>query len=271
LKNGDLFSVVDFAKISRTTVAALHHYDKLGLLSPEVRGKNKYRFYSLRQVARVSIIRTFLRLGIPLSMIKGLEGRRTPKLALEILTRQVDIIDQRIADMVHSRDLLISTLKSIQSGIDANPEKIAIQFMPSEPIVLGQPNDYSEGRNAYDALFSFYDSIQDWADLDLIFPVWGVFSEERIKRGDWKWPDRYYLYSPDGHDERPAALYAIGHMCAGYGQGAELYERMVAYIDQNGFEICGDAYEEYPLNELCVVDESNYLVRVMIPVRERPR
>jgi DNA-binding transcriptional MerR regulator len=263
--------VVDFAKLSRTTVATLHHYDKIGLVSPAVRGENKYRFYSLWQVARVSIIRTLLRLGIPLSAIKGLEDKRTPKLAMEILTRQVEIIDSNIAEMSRSRELLLSTMKSIQSGIDADPEKIVIQYMPSEPIFLGQPNDYSGGRNAYDALFSFYESIQDRADLELIFPVWGVFSAERIKRGDWKWPDRYYLYSPEGHDERPAALYATGYMRAGYGQGARLYERIVAYIEQNGFEISGDAYEEYPLNELCVIDESNYLVRVMIPVREKQR
>jgi DNA-binding transcriptional MerR regulator len=271
LKNGELFSVLDFAKISRTTVATLHHYDKLGLLSPAQRGKNKYRFYSLRQVARVSVIRTLLKLGIPLSDIKGLEDLRTPRLAMEVLTRQVDIIDQKIAEMGHSRELLTSTMKSIQSGIDANTEEIVIQFMPSEPILLGEPNDYSGGRDAYDALFSFYDSIQDKADLDLIFPVWGVFSAERIKRGDWIWPDRYYLYSSGGQDERPAALYAIGHMRAGYGQCAKLYERMVAYIGQNGFEISGDVYEEYLLNELCVVDESDFLVRVMIPVRELPR
>jgi DNA-binding transcriptional MerR regulator len=269
LKKDELFSVVDFAKLSRTTVATLHHYDKIGLVSPAERGDNKYRFYSLWQVARVSIIRTLLRLGIPLSDIKGLERLRTPKLTLDILTRQVEIIDQKIAEISYSRELLISTMESIQSGIEADTEKIEIRFMPSAPIFLGQPNDYGEGRNAYDALFSFYDFIKDRADLDLIFPVWGVFSAERIKRGDWKWPDRYYLYTPQGSDERPAALYAIGYMRAGYGQAGELYERMIAYISQNGFEICGDVYEEYPLNELCVVEESNYLVRVMIPVRER--
>jgi hypothetical protein len=40
------------------------------------------------------------------------------------------------------------------------------------------------------------------------------------------------------------------------------------YIGKNGFEICGDAYEEYPLNELCVSDDENYMIRVMIAVRE---
>jgi effector-binding domain-containing protein len=108
-----------------------------------------------------------------------------------------------------------------------------------------------------------------YPDLDLNYPVWGVFSEERIKNGDWKYPDRYYFYNPEGHDKRPADFYAIGYMRGEYGQTDELYSRMLAYIDRNGFEICGDAYEEYPLNELSVSDSGNYLIRVMITVRKK--
>jgi effector-binding domain-containing protein len=48
-----------------------------------------------------------------------------------------------------------------------------------------------------------------------------------------------------------------------------LHERVISYIDQHGFEICGDAYEEYPLNEICVADDKNYLMRLMIAVREK--
>jgi effector-binding domain-containing protein len=44
---------------------------------------------------------------------------------------------------------------------------------------------------------------------------------------------------------------------------------MIRYIDENGFEICGHAYEEYPLNEVAVTDNGNYLIRLLITVREK--
>ena len=44
---------------------------------------------------------------------------------------------------------------------------------------------------------------------------------------------------------------------------------MLDYIYSNGFEICGPTYEEYPLNEISVVEDKDYLMRVMITVRER--
>jgi hypothetical protein len=80
---------------------------------------------------------------------------------------------------------------------------------------------------------------------------------------------RYYFYNPRGHDARPAALYAVGYQRGGYGQTDKLYERLLDHIDRNGYEICGDAYEEYPLNEICVADDANYLIRVVITVREK--
>jgi hypothetical protein len=190
---------------------------------------------------------------------------------MDVLTRQIDIIDRKTSDMNHSRKLLFTMLKSIQSGMDADHGGISIQYLQAEPIFLGKQNDYSNGKDAYDALFSFYESVYDRADVDLIYPVWGVFSAERIIRGDYVYPDRYYLYFPDGHDQRPAALYAVGYMRTGYGNGSQLYTQMIQYIDQNGFEICGDAYEEYPLNEVSVADSSNYLMRVMITVREKQK
>jgi DNA-binding transcriptional MerR regulator len=37
---GRLFSVSDFAKFSRTTRDTLHHYDKIGIPPPLLRGEN---------------------------------------------------------------------------------------------------------------------------------------------------------------------------------------------------------------------------------------
>ncbi len=43
-------SVSDFANIARTNSDTLRYYDNIGLLSPAVRGENKYRYYSLKQL-----------------------------------------------------------------------------------------------------------------------------------------------------------------------------------------------------------------------------
>ena len=265
-----LFSVGDFATFSRTTRDTLHFYDKIGLLSPIMRGKNDYRYYSIGQLAVVNIIRTLQELGLSLNEIKALRDNRTPEDFDEFLLHQIEKIDLRIDEWIRARKLLFTLQKSVHSGLNVDEREIAIQFMPAEAIILGELNDYSRGRDDYDALFSFYHDIRKkYSNLDLNYPVWGFFSEDRIKRGDYVWPDRYYFYNPEGYDKRPAALYAVGYTRGGYGKGVGLYDRIIEYIDKNDFEICGDAYEEYPLNELSIVDDTNYLIRIMITVREK--
>ena len=262
-------SISEFAAFSRTTRDTLLHYDSIGLLSPKSRGENMYRYYSSRQLAGVNVIRTLQELGMTLAEIMELRDRRTPALIDDLFSRHIEKIDEKIDAWVRARKLLHALKNTIHSVMDADESAVTIQFVPAKAIVLGDLNDFSRGRNDYDALLSFYHGISaKYPDMDLNYPVWGAFSEERIKNGDWVWPDRYYLNNPEGHDRKPAALYAVGYTRGGYGQCGELYGRMLDYIDRNGFAICGNTFEEYPLNEICISDPDNYLIRVMITVRE---
>jgi len=270
MKDKDQFSITSFAKFSRTTRDTLLHYDRIGLLSPISRGDNKYRVYAQGQLAAVNLIRTCQALGMSLAEIKTLIDHRTPELVDELLGRQIDQIDEKIDEWVRARKLLLTLKETIHSVLHVDMKAITVQFMPATPITLGELNDYSRGRNDYDALLTFYHACsKKYPAMDLNWSVWGTFAEERIKRRDWKWPDRYYFNNPEGLDKKPAALYAIGYKHGGYGQSADLYERMLDFIDANGFEICGPSYEEYPLNELCVQEQEDYLMRIMIAVRER--
>lgn len=264
------FSISEFAKFSLLSRDTLLHYDRIGLLQPAVRGKNNYRYYTGNQISVVTVIRTLQQLGMSLEEIKQLKDNRTPELAEKELERQIEKIDSRINDWIRARKLLLTLQKILQSVKNIDESSITVQFLPAEAIILGDLNDYSNGRTTLDTVYSFYTSIkQKYPNHDLNYFIGGVFSEKRIKSGDWIGADRFYLYNPEGYDRRPAALYAVGYMRCGYNAGEELYERIVDYINNNGFEICGGAYEECPLNEVFITEPENYLKRVMITVRER--
>ena len=267
-----LFSISDFAEFTRTTRDTLLHYDRIGLLSPAVRGENNYRYYSSTQHAIVNVIRTFQQLGMSLEEISGLRDRRTPELANMVFEKQIEEIDKKIEEWVRARKLLLTLKKAIDSASDVDESAITIKFMPAEAIILGEINDYSRGRNDHDALLTFYNDVSiKYPGTDLNYPVWAMCSQDRIKQKDWSYPDRFYFYNPEGYDRRPAGLYAIGYKRGGYRPNDDLYERIVKYIDTHGYEICGDAYEEYPVNEICAIDDNDYLIRVMITVKEKDK
>ena len=269
MKTNRLFSTNEFAKFARTTRDTLLHYDQIGLLVPASRAANNYRYYSSRQLAIVNLIRTYQALGMSLGEIKELADFRTPALVDGTLGEQLERIDAKIEEWVRARKLLYTLKRTIHSVLDVDAQEISVQFLQAEAIVLGELNDYSGGRNDYDALYSFYHGCTEkYPDMDLNYSVWGEFSQDRLRRRDVKWPDRYYFANPEGLDRKPAGLYAIGYSYGAYGGAPPLYDRMFEYIEANGFEIAGPAFEEYPLNEICVLDEQDYMIRVMITVRQ---
>jgi len=264
------FSISEFAEYSRTTRDTLLHYDRIGLLSPAVRGENSYRYYSSSQLLVVNVIRILQHLGMTLDEIKGLKDRRTPELTDEVLGRQIEKINRKIDDWIHAKKLLLKIRNTIQSTRGVDESAITIQYLPAEAIILGDLNDYSRGRTVLDTMLSFYNSMsRKYPGLDLDYYVWSMYSAERVRGGDWSGADRFYFANPEGRDERPAALYAIGYMRGGYNDGDALYRRISDYIDEHNFEICGPAFEEYPINEVCSVEPDDYLMRVMITVREK--
>lgn len=271
MDNG-VFPIGDFANFSRTTRDALLHYDKIGLLSPSARRGNHYRYYSPGQLGCMNVIRLLQALGMPLSAIRDAMEDRTPAHTAEMLERQIVKIDEELERWKRARELLLAMRKTIGEVENVDETAVTVRRMPEKAIVLGEANDYSRGEDSYDALLAFYRAVSvKHPELDLNYPVWGVFSRERIARRDWRWPDRYYFDNPAGKDRKPAGLYAVGYARGGYGRTDELYERILAFIDANGFAVDGDAYEEYPLNEISVADEEDYLIRVMIGVRGKRR
>ena len=270
MSGNGLFSVGDFAKFSGTTKATLHHYDKVGLLSPASRGKSKDRYYSGNQFKTFKIIRTLQRLGVPLVEIKRLKSNRTPQIVDALFLRQLMKIDEEMDNWSRARKLLLTLQRMIHPVLDIDEQEITVKSLPAEPIVLGGLNDYSQGKGIYDAMFRFGRLTSDkYSELDLDYPIGGLYSEERMKRREWGWPDRYYFHNPEGRDSRPAALYAIGYARGGYGESNALHKRVIAWIDKNDLVVAGSAYEEYPLNEICIADDTNYLIRLMVTVRKK--
>jgi len=268
-ENG-LFSISEFAKYARTTRDTLLHYDHIGLLSPVSRRDNNYRYYSASQLLTVSVIRSLQQLGMSLEEIKELKHQRTPELSDEILGQQILKIDSKIDEWTRARKLLHNIRKMIHSTYDVDEDIVTVTQLPAEAIILGELNDYSNNRCFLDTFLSFYHNMNEQdPELDLNYPVWTIHSEENIRQGVYNLPDRFFFYNPEGRDKKPAALYAVCYKRCGYNETRELYEDLISYIDTNNYEICGYFYEEYPLNETCVADFGNYVLRVMVPIREK--
>ena len=86
----------EFARLAGTTKHTLFHYDKIGLLSPERKSTNQYRYYAASQLEIFDVITILKEIGMPLEEIKSYLDNRTPKLFLELLEKETFAIEKRI-------------------------------------------------------------------------------------------------------------------------------------------------------------------------------
>ena len=70
MSRNEYLTTGEVARMMGTTKNTLFHYDQLGIFSPEARGDNDYRYYTVRQMDVLDAIIMLRELGMPLPEIK---------------------------------------------------------------------------------------------------------------------------------------------------------------------------------------------------------
>jgi MerR family transcriptional regulator, thiopeptide resistance regulator len=113
-----MFRIQQFARLANVTVRTLHHYDRLGLLTPTLRSARGYRLYRLEDLAQLERILVLRYLGIPLKEIAALlatggtdssEAWSAKPALAETLSRQAVVLRER-------RDGIDRVLKAIAAA-----------------------------------------------------------------------------------------------------------------------------------------------------------
>ncbi len=115
-------TVKQVAKAAGISVRALHHYDEIGLLKPEV-GQNGYRYYGQEELLRLQRILFYRELGIALAEIGRMldDPAFNTRAALVELRRRVEAEIDRRRDLARTID---RTLALIDAGKPLNAQRL---------------------------------------------------------------------------------------------------------------------------------------------------
>jgi MerR family transcriptional regulator, thiopeptide resistance regulator len=125
----------DLARATGLTVRALHHYDRLGLLSPASRTDGGHRCYTPEDVRRLHRIVALRSLGIPLNEIGLLLAGQDD--AAGLLRRQLGLVDERIRQAVTLRARLLSVLRSLDRNAGAPAQELLA--LTEETVAMNEP------------------------------------------------------------------------------------------------------------------------------------
>jgi DNA-binding transcriptional MerR regulator len=128
--------VGDLARVTRVTVRALHHYDRLGLLVPSARTAGGHRCYTGADVRKLHVILALRGFGLSLSQIRDTLGEAAGDPA-GLLRRQLAETEERIRVGMSLRSRLLGVLGALE-GMD-EPSTSEFLRLIEEMNTMSQP------------------------------------------------------------------------------------------------------------------------------------
>jgi DNA-binding transcriptional MerR regulator len=102
--------VKDLSKLTKVSVQTLHHYDRIGLLTPSVRQANGYRLYSEKDLLKLQQIIALKFFGFELAQIKTLLGAEVA--VLDHFAVQAQFLDEKAKTLIEASKALKGILSS---------------------------------------------------------------------------------------------------------------------------------------------------------------
>ena len=116
-----MYLIKEVSKISGVSVRTLHHYDEIGLLSPQKR-ENGYRYYSEDDLSLLQMILFYKHLGFSLKKIKGLLQEEDSEV-LYHLRRQLDLMQIEKQKLLTLIETLEKTIESQERSITMSTQE----------------------------------------------------------------------------------------------------------------------------------------------------
>lgn len=110
-----MYLIKEASEWSGVSIRTLHHYDEMGLLTPD-RASNGYRYYSDQDLEYLQIILSYKYLGIPLLEIK--------ELLREDSDDQVTRLKQQLVMMKEEKERVLTIIETLEHTIQAKEKGI---------------------------------------------------------------------------------------------------------------------------------------------------
>lgn len=265
------FSSGEFARLCGVHKKTLFHYDEIGLFKPDKIMENGYRYYSQCQLELFNVIYTLKEIGMPLKEIKVFMDKRSPEKVIELFKYENQQIEEEIRNLRKKQQLMVTKIRLIEEGLRPI-QPIVVEFQEQEFMVLSSP--IQEVEEDYDLeTYAAHIEYCEKEQLGMGYLPGSIIKQEHLIGHEFR---RYsYYFSKvvaedyrEGMYIKPDGMYVVGYLKGYYDKTYALYEKMMDYIDKEGFKVIGDAYEEVLIDEVSVKEKEDYILKISILIQK---
>lgn len=264
-----LFSIGEFAEICGVKKQTLFHYDEIGLLKPDYKQDNGYRYYSLQQVEVFTVIEMLKEIDMSLADIKQFLEIRSPEETIALLAEKEQAMEEKIRKMQQIKRSIRNKREYIKKALTLDFSAITIEHRDSERYILSDfIAQYSE-KPVAKLLMQFINESKK-SGFDSGHPIGVLLPKEAVLANDYDYFSHFYLrIDADIQAQthyREAGEYVVGYHEGSYIHIHKAYHKIKTYLLTHNYQIAGDSFEEYLLDETSVHGLENYVTRILIKV-----
>ncbi len=265
-----LYTTGEFAKLNGVNKRTLHYYDEIGLFSPEIKGKNGYRYYTCFQMVQLELILILRRAGLSIEEIIRYQQSPSGTSFADLLAEKKQLIDRSIQELLYTRNFLEQKSKKLSLSLTAKEGEIEIITLPEQRILLSEPITGAYDDNDFAVAGDF--SLR----LKSIFGLYDNFgsriSTEQILNGNYYNYDCFFAYSRENLESydtvRPAGTYLRAFCIGGWEKLEMVYRNILDFAEKNQMELAGYSYEE-GLNELSLQGRDDYITMITVGSKKK--
>lgn len=265
-----------FSKLCGVTIKTLHHYEKLGLISPSrVDEWTGYRYYAASQLQTMETIRRFKELGFSLEEIGTLMEADSQVPPMELLETKILETETLLRQMLQRRERLHKVLNLQQNYI--NMDKFSIQSIPAMTVACHRariPNYEALGDLCCNTIGP------EMARLGCQCPTPGYCytiehdKEYRPTDIDIEYCEQVSEAKADSaiikFRQEPAIPLAVCMKVYGpYGQLYKNYVDLFAYMEKEGYKIAGAPRACYVDGIWNQPDPAQWLTIIQVPAEKK--
>jgi DNA-binding transcriptional MerR regulator len=258
-----------FAKVMGISKDTLFHYDRLGILSPEFKAENGYRYYSINQMDVFKVISILKELEMPLKEIKEYLNKRSPQELIVLLGKEEAMLNSKIKQLQKMKSIISEKKRITQAATEIISTDIIIEEKKEGFLVVTEADPYTNDKSIYDSMIK-HEKYLNIYSIDASHTVGWMRDTKRVLTNETFNYD--YLFtrvskkSNYSNFKREKGTYLIAYHTEGYSSVCDTYDRIISYAKDKSIELQGFFYEDVLLDDLSVRGYEEYLIEISVQI-----
>ncbi|PED37637.1 MerR family transcriptional regulator [Bacillus cereus] len=270
------FTIGEMAKMHNIAESTLRYYDEKGIFHPSiVDPQTNYRYYTIDQFSLLDTIKFLRQLNIPLKEIKKYIDERDPAYALNLLEKQQEMMLKKQREIEYALAKMEHRIHLIKEATKAKAEQMVIKEIPQRKITA-----IAVAPNTTDDMFEYYihslqKNMRQMDDSLFSGDIGVTVAKKGLMQNEFQAYSSVFIlldYMPfevQSSDEIKEGMFACVYHHGPYEETDETYKKLMKYIDQEGYEISGDAIEIALIDWSVTEDPEEQVTEIQIPIMKK--